>query len=99
MSKMDRMNRKSVKFLFVSQNSPIECEVIRQVHEGICLCRLLDKSPDDEEALFCCTVKGLENFIGSFVKITVEHSKTDGPKNRWAIKIHYNIKRLDIGVI
>lgn len=79
MSKMDRMNRKSVKFLFVSQNSPIECEVIRQVHEGICLCRLLDKSPDDEEALFCCTVKGLEDFIGSFVKITVEHSKTDGP--------------------
>ena len=40
---------------------------------------LLFKSPDDEEALFCCTVKGLENFIGSFVKITVEHSKTDGP--------------------
>ena len=79
MSKMDRMNRKSVKFLFVSQNSPIECEVIRQVQEGICLCRLLDKSPDDEEALFCCTVKGLEDFIGAFVKITVEHSKTDGP--------------------
>ena len=46
MSKMDRMNRKSV---------------------------------DDEEALFCCTVKGLEDFIGAFVKITVEHSKTDGP--------------------
>ena len=53
MHKMNKMNNKSVKFLFVSQNSPIECEVIRQVHEGICLCRLLDKSPDDEEALFC----------------------------------------------
>ena len=76
MSKMDRMNRKSVKFLFVSQNSPIECEVIRQVHEGICLCRLLD----------CCTVKGLENFIGSFVKITVEHSKTDGP-SKYTIRL------------
>ena len=33
MHKMNKMNNKSVKFLFVSQYSPIECEVIRQVAE------------------------------------------------------------------
>lgn len=79
MSKIDRMNRKSVKFLFVSQYSPIECEVIRQVQDGIFLCRELDKKADDEDALFCCTVKGLEDYIGAYVKISVKHSQVDAP--------------------
>ena len=79
MNKLDRMSKKSVKFLFVSQNSPIECEVIRQVQDGICLCRLLDRKEDDEDALFCSTVKGLEKYVGSYVKISVKHSQVEAP--------------------
>lgn len=84
MSKMDKMDK--ISFLFVSQYSPIECEVIRQVEEGIFLCRQLDKSPDDEEALFYCTVKGLKDYIGSYVKITVEHSRVDAP-SKYTIRL------------